>query len=617
MALKRSLAELRDGLIYSLDKETQIKALNQLGVMDNNPDAIQIIADALKAPQVVIKPAILNTLSTIDRESVYENLIKVIDEGGDTVRWSIYDFFNQAGLGRKYLEKIEKYRQSPDKTTLLAGIIRFIGKLGDQEMMEPIGQVIFTNNDEIRLAVVDALDYLDNRSCLNYLMTAVKLFSPDVAARALEVISKFKDKNSMLPLLYALGEAVGANISGIARVLKTYDQKELLEIIYSNISREDKDLVLASILYLEMIGNIEVARKMREEYNIGTSVAQSQGADAAAHATLEFEVKNIGELVLIGLKGILDLYTLPRLQRVMDAIVTHGHDKVLLMCGSLEKLDRHTSVYLNRINAKLKKMMGGLRFVKLDCLSDVELKNTLPEEDLYTDLPSAASSFSVVRSEKLLRVNDAMIAKDSKIEVTFTTAGVEKNRTTTVLESDQKRIKLSWEVVDKTDVFEEYANDNVKLTLVRDNNVMVAQTRVVEQIHFPTPSIIIHRPRMARVKDRRRAIRINTQFAVKFLKLKSLKEVSKTQLPGLCLNVSAGGILLLTPIKLAEGSIIILVFPQTEIKIGKVLGKIARRFERIEQSKLLYEYGIIFAKIMDNDRMKIKKFIFDQISIGI
>ena len=607
------MSELRDGLVYSLDHESQVEALNKLGNMET-PQSVSILCEALKGPQITVKSEIMTLLSHINKEYVYDTLLEVIDESADTVKWQIQQAFSQAELSGKYLEKIEKFRKDFSQAQLLAQIIRFLGKLGDQALLEPLGQVIFTNQDTVRMGVIDALEYLDNKACLNYLMTAVKMFSPEVARRALKVIEKFKDKNAILPLLYALGEASGEVTYDVARVLKDFDQKEILGIIQNNLSSDDTPLINSSILYLELTGKIDIARKIRERYRVSTEIQQADGSDAVAKTTLEFEVKHIGEMVLIGLKGILDLYTLPRLKRVTEAVVTHGYNKVLLLCEQIEKLDRSASVYLNTLDAKLKKMMGGLKFIKLECMTDQELKHSLPKVDVYPDLPTAASSFSVVRSDKLVKVNDAMLEKSSKIEVTYTTGGKDKSRTTEVLSMDDRRVTLSWEVVDKEDVFREYANDNVHLTFVRNNDVMNAQTRVFEQIHFPDQAVIIIRPRMAHVVERRREIRINTRFPMRFLQVKNLREIMKSQLPAICLNISAGGMMLLTPLKLAEGSIIILCFPPGELKMGKVLGKIARRNERVERGKLLFEYGVIFAKIMDADRMKIKKYVFDKIS---
>ena len=92
--------------------------------------------------------------------------------------------------------------------------------------------------------------------------------------------------------------------------------------------------------------------------------------------------------------------------------------------------------------------------------------------------------------------------------------------------------------------------------------------------------------------------------------------VAPTPLPGLCLNINSGGVLFVSPLQLAHGSFFILQFPQEEVAVGKILGQIVRRNERIEKGQMLFEYGINFARILDSDRMKIKKYVFDKISAG-
>ncbi len=529
----------------------------------------------------------------------------------------VYRAFTQADLVQPYLEKIENIRHLRPKYSLLEKIIRFLGKLGVQEMMEPLGQLVFVDNEGIRLAVIDAFEFLDNRACLNYLLTAAKLFKGYVAERALNLINKFKDTNAILPLLYMLGEDKSQKGDLIFNILNGYDQDSLMKLVTTYLSQEDTALVDATLQYLKKTGNMDLTRAIREKYKENQTTKNVTGAFVSSlHDTLNFEIKNIGDLVLIGLKGILDVYTLPRLKRVMEAIITHGHTKVLFLCDQLDTLDRKAIAYLNKIDRNLKKMLGGIKYVKLDCLTIVEKKRLLPKADFFSSMPKAASSFSVMRRAKSILVDNVMVRDNAVIEVTFKAEGQEKTRTTSVLDADQFRVNLAWQIFDKSDIFERFINDRIKLTFVKDNDVLEAQSKVTEQVKAPVPCITIMRPRMACTVDRRKEIRVNCHFNVNFYHVSRGTEVAPAPLPGVCLNVNASGILYVSPLLLPEGSFGILQFPVEEIKVGKILGQIVRRNERVERSKMLYEYGINFAKILDYDRMTIKKFVFDKISKG-
>ena len=136
---------------------------------------------------MLVKEEILTHFSNLDRDDMFEHLLEALIGCGEVAKGEVYKAFIDAGLAEVYLDKIEKYRQSLTKYPMLIKTITFLGLLGVQEMMEPIGQLIFIDNDKVRMAVIDALEELDNRSCLNFVLTGAKLFSLGVAKRSLKL----------------------------------------------------------------------------------------------------------------------------------------------------------------------------------------------------------------------------------------------------------------------------------------------------------------------------------------------------------------------------------------------------------------------------------------------
>ena len=619
---RNPLYESRDKLYSSSEKSIQLEGFTWLK-QSADPEAAKIIAFGLATPTVLVKEEILTHFSNFDRDDMFDHLLEALIGCGEVAKGEVYKSFIDAGLAEVYLDKIEKYRQSVTKYPMLIKTITFLGLLGAQEMMDPIGQLVFVDNDKVRMAVIDALEELDNRGCLNFVLTGAKLFSLGVAKRSLKLITNLQDTNAILPLLYMLGEAEPDRLELIFDVLRSYDQDVLLKIVSNYLCQDDKALINSTLQYLEKTGNVDITRAIREKFQIGDEKKSTAGSGktlsgrrSAFKETLDFEVKNIGDIILIGLKGVLDVYTLPRLKRVMEAICTHGHTKVILPCGRLDKIDADSSSFIAEVDTHMQRLLGGLRIVGLDCINEVDRKRLLPKAVFCGNLAKAASSFSVVRRSKYVMVDDDLVGREKLLEVTFKTDGQEKTRTTPVLTSDQFRLTLAWQVFDKTDIFQKFINDRIKLTFVKDNDVLEAQSKVVEQYKGPVPSIMVMRSRMACTVERRKAIRVNCHFNINFYQVMRSGNVAPTPLPGLCLNINSGGVLFVSPLQLAQGSFFILQFPQEEVAVGKILGQIVRRNERIEKGEMLFEYGINFARILDSDRMKIKKYVFDKISAG-
>ncbi len=610
------LARFSTMLLGSSEMRKQLEALSFFtGRKDST--SIATLVSALQSPVVAVKPQIITHLSMIGSDSIFDALNDSLDKGDAQFRSSLYAAFSEANLGDYYLSKIEIMRRQPACYSHLKKIINFLGKLGAQEMMEPVGHLVFMEDEIIGLALIEALEALDNARCLTFLLAAVRLYSSIVAERALDLIQRFNDKNAILPLVTMLDELSETTAARVVDVLMGFDQDEVYTIICSNLDVENEKLIGNALMYLETVGNIPKARRLREQV-----AAESERTGVEIKAVVEavplsVDVKNIGDIVIMTLKGMLDRENLPRLKRVLEVICTHGETKVVLVCTSLQTLDSWGIAYLHDHDTKLRKMMGGIKYVDLTCIQDSMIQSHMPDAEIYERLPAAVSSFSVERSTSYVMVGEDLFRDGTQIEVTCWFEGEEKTRTTAIEDIESGRMRLSWQVFDQLDLFRTHVNDKVKLVYVKDNNVLSAQSKVASQERSPIPFINVLCPRVMHIVERRKEVRIKTHFKVDFHGLDAQGTVSKTPCPGFCLDINAGGILFLAPVMLSVSSFGILRFPSSEINLGPVLGQIVRRNERIERDRMFYEHGINFAKILDADRSKIKQYVFEKISAGI
>nr|MBC8508345.1 hypothetical protein [Chloroflexota bacterium] len=227
-----------------------------------------------------------------------------------------------------------------------------------------------------QMAVIDSLEYSQPGTCPRNLFTALKMFGPEVAQRALVLMGKLKDRNTVIPLVYLLGEVGGLMAEQIVAILKSFDRKELAETIVSYIGEDkvnlDTELLHSWIVFLERTGDLEGARKFREHFGIEREVHHEASSEATSGASLAFELKEAGEFAILKLQGILDLYTLSRMEKVLKLLIKNGHARILLLCGELSRLDRHAAAYLRRMDTNLRKMFGGFKLFGSTAL-------TLPE----------------------------------------------------------------------------------------------------------------------------------------------------------------------------------------------------------------------------------------------
>lgn len=615
---KVMLEQLRNKLIYDLNRDVQQTALTTLWQEgEPEPEAIEIMIEALQSTQVVIKAEILNHLVFIEEEEVFSQLAQAVEECSEAAKWNILEAFEKLNLRSYFLEKMDSLRHTPDMFPLLAVMVRFLGHIQDQELIEHIGQLIHLDHDDLKLAVIEAVNCFEPDHCPGYLLKAMKFFNPEVARRALDLIGKLKDKNSVLPLIYVLGEVGGLMAEKIVQVLNGFDQKELENIVTNNIilttGEKDHDLINAWIVYLERSGDVGKAEKTRRKHKIDNNTKTKVKKQTSA-STLTIGFQDTQGIGIIKLNGIFDLYTLSGFERKVMEVIRQGFAKILLLCDRLITIDRHAIAYLDQTNSNLRKIMGGIKYVHLTCLPLSQKTVLMPDAEFFETLEAGMKSYTEISSDTVVKISPELFNKEDVVEVTFTFGRQEKHRAAKILSVDENWMKLSWETFDETDMFQEFENDDIRLSFVVHDEIFTADTKVCSQAGESIPQIKILFPRTGRPVKRIIYAHGSCRIPVSFRKMKDNREVSQTSYPGICLKISEGDIQLMTPLPLTKDSHIVLNFDPSQLKIKQVIGQVDRRIEHVENGRKMYDYNIIFATIRSECRDQIKKFVFELIS---
>lgn len=617
MAAETALAGLRDQLINGGDSDHQRAALQNLW-MNDHPLTISIMAEALKSDQVHIKHEIIDYLSKKDDIEVYDHLIEVLDQGDESTREIMLETFERLNLHSRYLEKFDELRHDGLRYPLLARIIQFLGKVGDKKLIPDLANLIFVNNNQVQLAVLDALELTDDGSAgLGPLLSALKMAGNEVFSRAIKIIGNWKNPTSVLPLFYMFVEASGFKFSRLTIALKQFDYGFLSKSVIENIGAPneeyDEHLLNAWILYLEQVGRIDEARSFRQKYRIGSDRQAVAASGAHAREALSCDIKEEGSFATLTLDGVLDLYTLPSFETQVRTVIKDGYTCLIMDCSNLKEIDRQSLDYLKKTNRRLKDLLGGFKLVKFTCFTDSEKKTRLPNVEFYKSLAPAKESLKKKKTAKTLPVDDQMLKPGNMVELLYSAGGIKKNREGKIRSLDPGRITIDWPVLDVTDAFDKYVDRSIKMRLTVDNKLLEADTSVRDQSSEST--LTISRPSAARVIEQWDDIRLDCNFSVSCMKiLNPATQKLSPKFAGLCHLLSERGMELVTPTPLKKGMHIVVIFHPAELKVARLIGSVVRVTEMVKNRKKLFKCWITYAMIFNADRMKIKEVIYSRIS---
>ena len=339
MSTKSDLGKLKDRLIFELDQNNQREALKALWI-DGSSEALKVMSEALKAPQVAIKDEILSYLSFKDSEIVFQYLLDVMDACTESVRKDLIETIEKLDLVTRYLDKIETFREVPSRYPLVAGIIRLLGKTGHQDFLKQLPELYPIDNDIIKLSVIEALEFAEVAVIPDCIFDSLQNVSSVVVERFLALIQRSTESVTVTNLVRRVSANGDPLNDRIMETLQAMDQMMLEKAVVEHLGSPDEEdvdqpLLKAWMAFLGQTGRKDDAKTVLETYTAKVNEQSEHVQTAIKKTTMLLEVKNIEGAALIEILGSLDVHSLPKLEKTLKTMVKSGCTKIVIECGHL------------------------------------------------------------------------------------------------------------------------------------------------------------------------------------------------------------------------------------------------------------------------------------------
>lgn len=594
----------------SADESRKSHIIQELGV-DGSPQAIKLLAESLSYPDFPLKDSALEFLMRINTPEVYAALLTVIGKLSPGALTGFKKLSQQVSLQDHIMKSIEMWKGDKILATVVAAMLTILGFVGDESHVNQIVTFLYHMDKTIQTAAVDSLKRIGSPSCLNYLYSPLKLAEPDLGHKILNLVGLFRNRSCIIPLLAALGDFPPDMQKQAVAILCSFPVNELQSYIKGNLDIKDPDMCRNAVLLFEMSGQLEAARRIRKMSGLTETLSSTP---LSHQGKLEFQVKKTGDIGLVALAGVLDIYTLPKFQKLIETMVTKGHLKLLLFCEQVTKTDVEFLIALENLAQKLESYSGSLMIIGLHAIDKNHAQKYLKKIEIFSDVKKALMSFSRQHRERTVRFTDDMARIGLVVEVEVQSGSKSWTRHTKVVGYDGKNLTLEWISRGEMDIFQDYLSQAIKLTLVYKNTVITFNADVSEQVFHPAPIIIVAVSKMGMVIDRRRHVRASSQMPVSFHHVITSSNIRK-DLQGQCLNISAGGMMLSTRENIPINDLVLVCFEEgSEFKDKKVLGRVVRVTERVAEEAVYNDFGISFLQIQAGVMAVITQFVFETLS---
>jgi len=493
------------------------------------------------------------------------------------------------------LDKMEHWSTELRKIESLIAGITILGFLKAPNTTESIASYLYHLDSNVKKTAVDSLRSLNSPECLNYVFAPLKMSDDSLALDILDLVGSFKAKSTILPLLYAMSGTQEIVLKKILSILTSFSKKDLLTVLGNHLAEEDVELCRNVLSIFEYTGELEIARRIRAQYKVTQTIQPVKVSDTCQ---LEFQIKKTGDIAIVALAGILDVYTLHKLTTIMEHLLSKGHYKILLFCEQVRKIDREAYTKIRDLAEKLNTFGGVLKVIALNSgTAKGKLNDLLGNVENYSSLKEAVMSFSLTDLDKPIRFSSGMLTPGTTIELEVKAGLNVETRFTKVLSFDGQYCVLEWASRQGEDVFKETLSPDVKIIIPVRNLIVAFKAHIVEQVFSPEPCVTLSKPRMGRVIAQRRHVRVATDLPLLFFHVLDSTKVRKG-LQGLCKNISVGGILLSTRENIPVNDIAILLFSDhPELRGKKLLAKVAWRGKSLSSQGPTFEHGLNFVHL--------------------
>ncbi len=594
----------------STDHDLLAQAIDQLG-MDGSSRAIALLLESFDRMDFALKELAFSLLMKIEHENVYTGLRSLFKTTDTELFEDLLALTKKLEITATLAGKMVLLSAEPENFPSLDAALEILGIIGDETTIDIITGYLYHCSNDIKDTAIECLQKINSPICIKHLFTPLKLATPDQKIKIIDLIGSFMDKSSILPLIYAMSELPELMRDKILSIITRFPPEELGKVLDNHLTQEDQDLCRNALTILEKAARFDTARRVRSRYRAADSIAPINYPQITG---LEFQIKKTGDIAIVALAGTMDIYTLPRMSQVLEALFNKGHVKLLLFCEQVYKLDNSALIALSDLAQKVACLGGLIKIISLKITDEYQRETLLKDIEHYPTMKEAIVSFSKEESSRAVTFASEKATPGTLIELQVFAGSKPQTRSTRVISFDGHYLVLEWNSKLHEDTFREGLGTNVKVVIAQQNEVFEFDSRVIDQAFPPDSRISLSRPRMGRVVAHRRHARAETTFPVVFFHVIDNQNIRK-DLKGVCRDISLGGLRLHTHERLKINDMAVVLFTgHPQVSKLKVLGKIVRVSKSLSKETTCFEYGISYAHLQPTDREKIAGLVIDIIS---
>lgn len=255
-------------LLISDNADEQGKALKALTTMDDEP-TFTFMLGAIGKVDDEIKRKLFNLIHNNKFANKMPVMVEHLLEGPPYLK-HYQNYFNQPGLIKKYVELMQESTKIDDNVSETVIYLKFLIILGNESIGETISQMVSSDEQEIQLAALDALDKLNFPQLANTLLIAYKRDDDEIAQKVLEILKgkdMFKESTSLLHSIFDKSEEIQKITVDF---FNEVDREEIKKYLGGALRKEEelKEKVLALFVELgaeELANDVDEASKEEEE----------------------------------------------------------------------------------------------------------------------------------------------------------------------------------------------------------------------------------------------------------------------------------------------------------------------------------------------------------------
>lgn len=258
-------AEVRTALFSGTPPE-QIKALDIIGKQEND-EGYHILVQALFTPRIAVKKQICNLFSNIKDKLLLQIWQEELTKVSKEVLEEVQEVFRASNFTEKFIDQGLSYFNEQDKILNIIGIARILSVLGKkQPTLDYLRRMLTHRTENVKLVAIDGFARVGDKSCLNNLLYAVKAYGERVAMKSLDLIARFKEDNTILPLMYAISSANAIVSDLIIKTLTSFGKEKVTALMVKHATPDDKQLLKNAILVCEKMGDRTLAENLMRMY---------------------------------------------------------------------------------------------------------------------------------------------------------------------------------------------------------------------------------------------------------------------------------------------------------------------------------------------------------------